>query len=109
MKDFITYNIESILNQSEIYNTANKTLSDFTWRGGDSDSQGKYVSGRNPNDVHIKIWLGEDPVEMSVSYSLAWLEENRENRENKKNILLNLVEQKFIPLIGSIMEKRESH
>jgi len=105
MKEFITYDLKSKLNRSDIYNKALTALPDFNWRKGDSDSQGEYVSGMNQNKVDIQLWLEGNLVEMSVSFRGCW--ENNENRESKKQKLINIVEFNLIPAIGANIKKSE--
>ena len=105
MKDFITYDIESELTRSNIYNKAISLFPEFEWRKGDNDSQGKYISGRNEKKVEIQLWLGESPFEMSVCFTGVW--ENDPNRNNKKEQLIEIIETRLIPIIGNKLNKNE--
>jgi hypothetical protein len=61
-------------------------LPEFQWRGGDSDMQGPYQSGRSAEGASLKIWFGERPF--SVSLSFAGIPKDRENREALKRDLI---------------------
>ena len=107
MKDFITYDIESELKQHDVYQKGKNELSDFKWRMGDSDSQGKYVSGRDHNGVTLKLWLETNTfIAMSVCFTDVW--EDCNDREAKKENLIDLIEKKFISSIGVNIKKSEA-
>ena len=44
MRDFVTIEFQSTCNQEEVLAAFKAHLSNFQWRGGDSDMQGLYVS-----------------------------------------------------------------
>ena len=106
MKDFILYDIKSELNQSDIYSKLLVLFPDYDWRLGDSDSQGKYISGRDKNNIDIEIWLGDTPIGMTVCFRGVW--ENSNNREEEKQKIINLLEKKFIPYLGEKIKKSET-
>lgn len=98
MKEFISADVDSSLSDAEIQNVMMKSLPDFTWRSGDSDMQGKYVSGINGDKVNVKVWMGERPLVLTISFrSLA---SNILERESKKGALIDLVKYQIIPALG---------
>ena len=103
MKDFITYCIRSGLAKKQVFDIVKRTLPDFQWRQGDSDAQGPYVSGSNDDHVQIQLWLGEDPVDMFVSFSRAWMDAG--DREKKKSELIEVVDKSVAPLLGAVTKK----
>jgi hypothetical protein len=102
VKDFITYDLRCVLNKKQVFDKAIETLSAFAWRQGDSDAQGPYVSGTSDDHVQVKLWLGEAPIAMSVSFRRAWPEVP--DREGRKNEVIDLIERELIPVIGTIMK-----
>ena len=102
MKDFVTYDIHSDLSENQVFEHAVRALPKFKWRRGDSDAQGPYISGMNDEFIQIKLWLGEDPIEMSVSFDGAWA--NAPDRENRKQQLLDVITTTFLSSLGTIMK-----
>lgn len=102
MKDFVRIDIDSDANDAVAYEYALRALPEFSWRRGDSDQLGPYLSGRNADHVQIKIWLGEKPFDMSISFRNAWL--NIPEREEKKEALVADILKNLIPSFGNIVK-----
>ena len=82
MKEVYSFDIASAMEERAAIETIKTLLPHYQWRTGDSDAQGPYVSGLAPDGTNVKIWVGERPFEMSVSFSL--MPKDVENREDKK-------------------------
>lgn len=102
MKDFVCIGIDSNISDDLAYEYARRALPEFNWRRGDSDMQGPYLSGGNADHAQIKIWLGEKPFEMSVSFRNAWL--NVPEREERKEALIGNIVKNLIPNFGNIVK-----
>ncbi|KPA13232.1 hypothetical protein MHK_006538 [Candidatus Magnetomorum sp. HK-1] len=100
MKDFVTYDIFCDLNKEQIFAEVVGFLPNFKWRQGDSDSQGPYISGMDDDDIQIKLWLGEEPVEMTISFDDVWLDTS--DRDKRKVHFIELIENVIIPPLGVI-------
>lgn len=98
MKEFILADIESNLGDSEIQDLVIKFLPDFTWRSGDSDMQGRYLSGISADSATIKIWMGERPLVLSISFRSV--SPNIPERESRKAAIIDLVKDQLIPALG---------
>lgn len=103
MKDFVTYDVRCTLVKQYVLDIVTRNLPDFTWRQGDSDSQGPYISGTNRDDVQIKLWLGESPVSISVSFDDVWIGEP--DREDRKGALIQLIDNAVVPRLGTVTKR----
>lgn len=101
MKDFICIDLKTSLDDNEINNYVRCFFSDFAWRSGNSDMQGRYISGVNIDGVHIQLWLGDRPVAMSISF--RDLPTNNPDRESKKMGIVNRVRGTLIPTLGEMV------
>lgn len=72
MNKFFSFTFQTESTKSEILEALKKDLPAFKWRGGDSDAQGPYISGRDAEGAQIKIWLGEYPFDATVSFRSSW-------------------------------------
>ncbi|PMQ07553.1 hypothetical protein DyAD56_02175 [Dyella sp. AD56] len=97
MKDFISIDVESVLTDSDVLSIVSVALPEFSWRRGDSDAQGTYVSGTDVHGVKIQCWTGETPMAMSVSFRAA-----RTIGEEAKELLANTILREVVPLIGRL-------
>lgn len=97
MKDFLSIDIDSMLSNSEVYDVLSAGLPDFSWRSGDSDAQGTYVSGMDLKGVRIQCWTGEKPMALSVSFRSA---ENID--EHSKERLVGVLMSDLLPLVGHV-------
>lgn len=68
MRDFVRIAVTTAFDKDHVLGRAKAELSDFTWRGGDSDMQGPYVAGTNAHGVKIQIWLDETPADVTLSF-----------------------------------------
>lgn len=100
MKDFVCIDVHSDASDVVVYEAARRAFPDFDWRRGDSDMQGPYVSGRNTDRVQIKIWLGEKPYSMTVSFQDVWPNDLR--REERKGVLIDAIIKNLIPSLGNV-------
>jgi hypothetical protein len=71
-RDFLQFTLEGALHddkqeQQLLLATLKAAIPMATWRSGDSDSQGLYISGAFENGIHVKIWMGEAPVYLTIS------------------------------------------
>lgn len=96
MKDFVRIDIISTLENAKVFDALSLEFSKFSWRRGDSDAQGEYVSGRNQNKVHIQCWSSENPMILSISFRGSEMD-MQEREEILKKIIDNVV-----PRIGEI-------
>jgi hypothetical protein len=103
MKDFVTYDIRCNLSKAQVYEKAVGALSEFAWRQGDSDAQGPYISGSNDQRIQVKLWLGEDPLALSVSFRRAWLD--APDRETRKSNLIDRIERTLISSLGTVVKR----
>jgi hypothetical protein len=101
MKDFISIDVTSTSDSLKILEILSRELPEFTWRAGDSDAAGGYVSGMNQEDVFIKIWTDEKPMELSISFSSA-----KVDLERRKQIVDQV--SKSVTQFGKIVRKRET-
>lgn len=97
MKDYVRIDIRSDLGQAGWRELLEAALPDFAWRGGDSEAQGPYLSGRRPDDVHIQCWMGEDPAEMAVSFRGTRLS------QAAMASLITMLEQSVLPKAGEVL------
>lgn len=102
MKDFVRIDIDSNVNDDFAYKCVRRALPEFSWRRGDSDQQGPYLSGGNADHVDIQIWLGEKPFAMSVLFQDVW--PNVPKREEKKEALIADILKNLIPTLGNIVK-----
>lgn len=99
MKDFLSIDIDSTLLNGDVFVILSDGLPEFSWRQGDSDAQGAYVSGRNPEGVQIQCWTGEAPMQMSVSFRGA-----KDVPEEARAHLVNRLLADLLPRIGRLKE-----
>ena len=97
MKDFLTIEFEPRLDEEMMCGAFTTQFPEFSWRRGDSDSQGRYISGTNDALVQIKCWMGEKPMDPTVSFRCAWI--GAGERQNKKNDLLDRLLD-LLPVLG---------
>lgn len=102
MKDFVTYDVRCTLAKQQVLDIVIRKLPDFKWRQGESDAQGPYISGMNRDDVQIKLWLGESPVSISVSFDDVW--DDEPDREERKGALIQSIDNAVVPLLGTVMK-----
>lgn len=102
MKEYVSIDIESDIEATSMFDIFKQLLPEYDWRSGDSDMQGPYLSGKNIDDVRIKIWLGEKPFEMSISFQNSWL--NNQDRDNNMENALSRIIQDFIPNFGRVVK-----
>lgn len=67
MSDFIRLSVKTSLSQCEIFQILVESLPDMSWRMGDSDTQGLYVSGRGACYEQIQIWLDDSVADVSIN------------------------------------------
>lgn len=102
MKEFISINLRTNYSDDEINKYVFQFFPDFKWRSGDSDMQGRYISGVDVDGVQIKLWLAERPVAMSISFHGLRL--NLLDREPKKEEVVRRVRDTLIPMLGEIID-----
>lgn len=105
MKDFVTIEFQSTCSQDEVMTALKAYLSGFQWRGGDSDMQGLYISGKNTDSVNIQVWLSESPKTATISFRSSWLDVA--DREVLKQQLLNIVTLDTISSLGVLLSQRD--
>ena len=106
MKDIVTIEFDSICGQEKMLATFKTSLPDFQWRGGDSDMQGLYISGRNKNSVNIQIWISESPNAATVSFRSSWLEAT--NRDVLKQAVVAKIVNDIIPTLGTFLNQKDN-
>ena len=75
-ENYLTYEIDSALGRREIRDILQEALPEYSWKTGDSDAIGGYVSGRSAERVSIKVWTGQSPHEAAISYRSATSDES---------------------------------
>jgi hypothetical protein len=70
-----------------------EVLPGFNWRGGDSDYQGTYISGRIQHRVSVKLWSGEDVWDGTVDFRFAKEMDESAKRQQLEEIMTALSEQ----------------
>lgn len=91
MAEFVSIDISSVVASDEVRDLIARELSEFSWRRGDSDEQGKYLSGSS-SGVQIRCWVDEKPMAMSISFRNSSL--NAEERERLiASILTHVIPQ----------------
>jgi hypothetical protein len=96
VKNFINVDVVSELDKAKVHSNLSECMPDFSWRMGESDMQGGYVSGRNEAGVHIQCWTDENPFAFTLSFSNTTL------TELEATELVNRITQKVLPHIGEI-------
>ena len=100
MKEYVSIDIQSNKDVATVIGLCNQLLPDYSWKSGDSDAQGPYLSGKNKDSVKIKIWLGEAPYEMSISFQNSWLQ-SQDKEDKMKNVVSNITNN-VIPNFGQV-------
>ena len=103
MKDYILIDVESGISKQELLTHVLDTLPEYQWRSGDSDAIGPYVSGTNKENANIKFWLGENPIEVAVSFSSY--RENSLDREAGKQECLDELKESITTGVGVILRE----
>jgi hypothetical protein len=106
MKDYLVFSIKSILSQDDVFSLMQNELSDFSWRRGDSDAMGLYVSGERPDGVYLKAWLSEAPITLSMSFNDSF--KKTPNEVLSKKTLFDRVSNDVLPKLGVLLELKES-
>jgi len=97
MKDFISIDVESERTDGDVFSIVSEALPGFSWRRGDSDAQGTYVSGMDVQGVRIQCWTGQNPMAMSVSFRSA-----KAISEETKRLLADAILREVVPRIGRV-------
>lgn len=103
MKDFIRTTISTNLGQEDLHSILSNELPDYVWRMGDSDQQGKYVSGNGLGQ--ILLWLDDNEVDVSISLRAENID--HPNRNEWKDGLLSKLLNNIFPKIGTLGEVNE--
>lgn len=67
MSDYVRISVKTNLDQREIFQILVECLPDMSWRMGNSDEQGLYVSGLGTFDEQIQLWLNDQSAEISIN------------------------------------------
>lgn len=103
MKDYVSIDVRPTTKENnKVFESVKLSLTKFSWRTGDSDALGPYISGRDADDITIQIWLGEEPYAMSVSFEGAW--PDSADREIRKQDLLTMITNHVIPNFGEVIK-----
>lgn len=89
MRNVFAYELSSAIADRCIVERIRERLPEFKWRGGDSDMLGPYQSGTSDNGVCLRIWLGERPFDVLLSFSM--LQGDMVDREAVKTSILQRV------------------
>lgn len=98
MKDFIHVRMAGELEASALLDRLDDALPNFKWRQGDSDMQGPYVSGVNEDSVQMMWWLGEQPIDVTVSFVQAT------SSVSSNKALMDRLLQDLLPSMGAVVE-----
>lgn len=101
LKDYVSVSFDTKLDQESLYERLREALTNFSFRMGDSDAMGPYISGRDPDGAHIQTWLGEQPAAIEISLR-SW-KVGASNRDMQKNTLLHEIIDLFLPTVGNVL------
>lgn len=102
LKDYISIDVASSASGETILQHVKKLLPDYKWRSGINDTAGSYVSGINPEQVRIKFWLEEKPLEVGISFTTY--DDISLHRESNKKAVLSRIIQALAPSLGTILK-----
>jgi len=105
MKDFIHISISTQLSQKEIHSLLSVKLPEYSWRMGDSDYQGLYITSIGSELGQIQVWLDDEPAVVTIS--LRGNQQSRADREEWKENLINGIIRGVLPAIGVVGEIKE--
>ncbi len=100
MTQFLTITITSTLRGEAVCNLIVEAMPNFSWRHGNNDTQGDYVSGASPTGEQIQCWVDNVPMAFTVSFRSSSLDEA--SREK----LIQFVLGDLIPRFGQASEVR---
>jgi hypothetical protein len=106
MKDYLVFSMNSSLSQDNVFKLMQTALSDFSWKMGDSDAQGLYVSGVRSDGIYLKVWISENPIKLSMSFNESF--KNSSDEALSKKILFDRVSNDVLPNLGVLLELKES-
>lgn len=106
MKDYLVFSMKSDLNQDSVFKLMQTALTDFSWKTGDSDAQGLYVSGARSDGVYLKVWISENPFKLSMSFNESFKISTDE--AVSKKMLFDRVSNDVLPNLGVLLELKES-
>jgi hypothetical protein len=98
MKDFVSIDIESQLDRMKVLQVCAQQLPEFSWRTGESDALGGYVTGTNKDHVQIKCFTGESPMELSISFRRARV------ALDKRKELIGTIVHDIGPAMGTVVK-----
>lgn len=93
MEDFVCIDITPIHDYGHdfILKEIKNELSQFFWFSNENDSQGRYISGLDKNNISIKLWLDEQPVSISISFRQET--QNQKSKGDNKNERDTIIEK----------------
>ena len=100
MKDFISLDVQSDLGKKQILEILSRELPEFTWRSGESDAQGGYITGRSSDSVQIQCWTSERPLSLSISFRSA------KGDQARRTDLAHRFVDHLAPLLGNIVQRK---
>ena len=102
MRDFVSVDLRTHLTQIEVHQRLTLMLPRFTFRMGDSDANGLYVSGIDDEQAQVKVWLGEDSA--SLTLSLRGWRAGVTNREEAKQLWWDRLTNEVLPSLGEVVK-----
>jgi hypothetical protein len=105
MRDFVSADLRTSLSQVEVHERLASLLPHFSFRMGDSDANGLYVSGVDEEQAQLKVWLGEDPATLTLS-TRGW-RVGVTNRDEAKRMLWEQLTRKVLPALGELVRISE--
>jgi len=105
MRDFISIELRTRLPQVEVHEKLSEALPAFSFRMGDSDANGPYISGIDGEQAQVKVWLGEDPAGLTVSFR-GWRPGAPDRDEAKKEIW-GTISEVILPRLGEVLRIEE--
>jgi hypothetical protein len=92
MKEVLAFDLVAKVPHEELADRIRETTPNLVWRQGDSDSQGRYLSGSDNVRSRVKIWLDDIPIAMSISFS-GWPETLTDRETKKQQFLASFMAQ----------------
>lgn len=105
MRDFIAIDLRTSLSQAEVREQLESLLPHFRFRMGDSDLNGRYVSGADEEQAQLQVWLREAPATLTLS--LRRWRVGATNRDEAKGVLWARLTAEVLPALGEVVRISE--
>lgn len=100
MNSYLAVTLDSALSKENVREVCQELLPEFTWKFGESEYEGTYVSGRRKDVGNIQCWTDDPPVAFTVAL-LATVpdQERREIMDRAKKVVA--------PRLGRVLKVEE--